>query len=243
MRDNTQEIQINHKEEAPARIKADREDRLNLRQKLSICIDPLNPDEHPSSCLINIVTEEIILNNDVITDDALELGIRQQKDFEAAFPDGFYKSLKKVTVSMNASRKSINIGDQKIVDTGVFYAHALSLHASQRDGSPSIELMLATELSPVATSMFDDHGNMTATQKSHLKNYLAIERSHKGIIKDSYFLDGCAVLWVVPWPASSNALVQDYIDSFRTHIYHYQHSADIYLIFERYTSSSIKEVI
>ena len=219
MRDNTQEIQINHKEAAPARIMADREDRLNLRQKLTICIDPLNPDEHPSSSLINIVTGEIILNKD-----ALELGIRQQKDFEAAFPDGFYEPLKKVTVSMNASRKSINTGDQKIVDTGDFYAHTLNLQASQWDGSPSIESMLATELSQVATSMFDDHGNMRAMQMSHLKNYLAIEKSHKDIIKDLYFLDGCAVLWVVPWPASRNALVQDYNDSFWTHIRHYQHS-------------------
>ena len=77
----------------------------------------------------------------------------------------------------------------------MFYAQALSLHASQWGESPSIKSMLATELSPVTTSMFDDHGNMISTQKSCLKNCLAIERSHESIIiKDSYFLDECAVL-------------------------------------------------
>ena len=84
---------------------------------------------------------------------------------------------------------------QKMIATGMFCAQALSLHASQWDGSPSIESMLATELSPVTTSMFDDHGNMISTQKSCLKKCLAIERSLKSmIIKDSYFLDECAVL-------------------------------------------------
>ena len=175
MRENLEQVQLKHNEEAPARMKADAQDRAVLRQKLAICINPLNPDEHPPSCLINIGTGENILNPEVNVDNALELGRKQQEEFEAAWPDEFYKPLKRVVVPMTANRKSIDVGGQKIVDTGVFYTRALGLHASQRDGSPSIESMLATELSPVATSMFDDKGHMRTTQKSHLKTELVVQ--------------------------------------------------------------------
>ena len=78
MRENLEQVQLKHKEEAPARIKADAQDRAVLRQKLAICINPLNPDEHPPSCLINIGTGENILNPEVNVDNALELGKKQQ---------------------------------------------------------------------------------------------------------------------------------------------------------------------
>ena len=240
MRENLEQVQLKHKEEAPARMKADAQDRAVLRQKLAICINPLNPDEHPTSCLINIGTGDNILNPEVNVDN--ELGKKQQKEFEAAWPDGFYKPLKRVVVPTTTNRKSIDVGGQKIVDTGVFYARALALHASQRDGSPSIESMLATELSPVATSMFDDKGHMRTTQKSHLKTELAVQKSHRGVKKDSYFLDGCALLWVVAWPGASNAVIQDYINAFRAHVRRYQETADVFLTFDRYIEGSIKEV-
>jgi hypothetical protein len=241
MREDPEEIQMNHKEEAPARIRTDRQDRLLLRQKLDVCISPLNHEEHPPESLINIVTGEVIINKEVNVDKAYELGKTQQQEFEAAWPDSFYKPLKRVAVTMTANRKSINVGGQKIVDTGVFYARALGLHSSQREGSPSIESMLATELSPVATSMFDDQGRMRTTQKSLLKNELAVQRSHRGVAKDSYFLDGCAILWVVAWPSAKNALVQDYIDAFRGHVRRYQEEADVFLVFDRYVDGSTKE--
>ena len=186
MRQNIEDIQLKHRGEAPARMKADAQDRLSLRQKLAICIHPLNPDEHPESSLINIVTGEIVQSEKVNVDRALELGKRQQKEFEAGWPDSFYKPLKRIVVPITADHKSIEVDGQKIIDTGVFYARALGLHASQREGSPSIESMMALELSPVATSMFDDQGHMRATQKSNLKNSLAVEgvtqMCHKGLL-------------------------------------------------------------
>ena len=44
---------------------------------------------------------------------------------------------------------------------------------------------------------------------------------------DSSFLDGCAVLWVVPWPTSST--VQDYLDRFRNYIHGRLKKTDVYL--------------
>lgn len=233
MRDSEDDIQMEHKEEASARIKIDMQDRLALREKLAICIDPLNPSEHPPSSLINIVTGEIIINSDVNVENALELGKEPHEGFVNAWPEAFYAPLKRVVVPMSASRKSIEVDGLKIIVTGVFYARALGLHGSQREGSPSIESMLATELSPVATSMSDDQGNMRSTQKSQLKSDLAIEKTNRGITIDSYFLDGCAVLWAVAWPSSRNAVVQDYIEAFRTHVRRYQELADVFLIFDR----------
>ena len=130
MREHTEEIQMHHKEEAPSRIRTDGQDRLFLRQSLAICINPLNHEEHPPESLINIVTGEVIINKEVNVDKAYELG-RRSNEFEAAWPDSFYKPLKRVAVPMTANRKSINVGGQKIVDTGVFYARALGLHLSR----------------------------------------------------------------------------------------------------------------
>ena len=50
------ESQNHHKEEKKARIKYDSEDRKVLRDKLELCIDPLNSEENAEN-LGNIVTE------------------------------------------------------------------------------------------------------------------------------------------------------------------------------------------
>ena len=47
------------------------------------------------------------------------LGKKRQEEFEAAWPDGFYKPLKRVVVPMTTNNKSINVGGQRVVDTGV----------------------------------------------------------------------------------------------------------------------------
>ena len=92
--------------------------------------------------------------------------------------------------------------------------------------------MLATELAPVATSMFDDAGNMRSTPKSVLKKEMALEKSGRGVQKSAIFLDGCAILWAVDFP-TGNATVQAYIDAFRMYVRRYQEASDVYLIFDR----------
>ena len=73
------------------------------------------------------------------------------------------------------------------------------------------------ELSHVSTSIVDDKVHTIITQKSHLKTELPFQKSHRGVKKNSYFLDGCALLWVVAWPGAGNAVIQDYTDAFRAH--------------------------
>ena len=53
------------------------------------------------------------------------------------------------------------------------------------------------------------------------------------------FLDGCAVLWVVPWPTSGN--VHDYLVRFRSYLHGHLAKSDVYLVFDRYIEGSTKE--
>ena len=47
-----------HKEEVPGILAPDANDRGSIQQKLEICIDPLNSDNHPDG-IANIVTDEL----------------------------------------------------------------------------------------------------------------------------------------------------------------------------------------
>ena len=60
MRQNTIDIQLKHRDEAPARIKADPQDRLSLRQALHLHLPTITPAKYPESTLINIVSGEMV---------------------------------------------------------------------------------------------------------------------------------------------------------------------------------------
>jgi hypothetical protein len=224
-------VQMNHKEEGTSRKKTDGIDCKALREKLALCINPLKPKEHASG-LVNIATGEVMMNDEINIDKALELGKLQQEEFEKGWPDTFHLPMKTKVVNWSSNKTGINVNGQKVVDTGIFYARALGLQASSREDAPSISDMLAMELAPVATSMFDVDGNMRTTTKSVLKTQLAVERSGRGLEKSAVFLDGCAVLWAVQYP-TGNVTLQSYIDVFRKHVRHYQKECDVYLIFDR----------
>ena len=55
---------------------------------------------------------------------------------------------------------------------------------------------------------------------------------------EAIFLDGCAVLWVIPWPMSGT--LQDYLDRFRDHIQKFLKKTDVYLVFDQYKADSTK---
>ena len=55
------------------------------------------------------------------------------------------------------------------------------------------------------------------------------------------FLDGCVVLYVVPWPISGT--VHDYLVRFRSYLHGYLAKSDAYLVFDRYIEGSTKEAI
>jgi hypothetical protein len=73
---------LTHKEERPARVLADAQDRQNIRDKLNACIDPLNPDVHPD-IIINIITGRIS-KYAVNVDKAVSVGRQQMYKSEIA---------------------------------------------------------------------------------------------------------------------------------------------------------------
>ena len=77
-----------HKEEGKSRIKSDGEDRRKIRDMLSTCISPLNPEEHPKES-VNIVTGKLATYV-VNVDRAHEIGCKQIVAFKSSIPDGFY---------------------------------------------------------------------------------------------------------------------------------------------------------
>ena len=84
--------QTSHKEETAARIKRDDQDRKALRDKLELCIDPLDPEQHPDG-LMNIVTGQVVNHSSVNVDKAQLLGKTQIESFERSWNGGFHDSI------------------------------------------------------------------------------------------------------------------------------------------------------
>ena len=229
--------QTTHKDETASAISADGKKREKIREKLSISIDPLDAEQHPVGLLVNIVTGEVMQNESINVDNALEIGEQQRQMFEYEWPESFHQTISKNVVTMTRDRRAVNVNGVHIIDTGIFYARAMGLHASGRTDF-DIAAMLATELAPIATSMFDDDGHFRTSTKADLKNSLKVETlTRNTTTRDvgSYFLDGCAVLWTVEWPTRGMPIVQDFINKFREHVTsRYLKYADVYLVFDRY---------
>ena len=234
------DAQSTHKEESPARIQQDSQDRTKLRHKLELCINPLKPDQHTDG-IINIATGQVINHPAINIDAAYELGKTAMEAFEQSLPGGFYKTIPKVVNTIGTLRKHIKDKESKIINTELIYVRAMALQNSDREIEP--QKLLSYELSSVPTSMFNEEGQMRpATTKSILKNALKVETSKRlsEVTLDAIFLDGCAVLWIIPWPTGP-ASVQDYIDRFRSYIDGQLKISNVYLLFDRYIKSSTKE--
>ena len=107
----------------------------------------------------------------------------------------------------------------------------MGLQSGQR--SLDADSIMAHELSPYQTSKFDADGQMReAKTKANLTNAIKVEVSSRDAENDvdASFLDGCAVLWVVPW--STSGTVQDYLDRFRCYMHGRLKKTD-YLVFDR----------
>ena len=77
-----------HKEEMLRRMIDDAKDRKAISDKLSRCIDPRNPADHPSA-LVNIVSG-LLATEAVNVDDAVTFGKEQWNNYESRLTDDFY---------------------------------------------------------------------------------------------------------------------------------------------------------
>ena len=102
--------------------------------------------------------------------------------------------------------------------------------------------LMSYELFSVSAAFFDDHGDMRLTSsKATLKNALKVETARRTQPRsiNVIVLDGCALLWVIPWPPSGSP-VQDFLDRFRKYLHKRLLQANVFLVFDHYVQSSTK---
>ena len=226
-----------HKEENPARVKSDGKDRQNIRAKLEMSTDPLDPNDHPDE-IMNIVSGRIAPSS-VNVDKSVEIGKAQMVLFEENWPSGFYATIPKQIVTMAVTLKSVRVGDNIVYDVNLVYSRVLGV---QQTRSINLTDVLKHELAPIPTSMFKDDGEMRiATTKSDLKKKLEVAVSSRTVDNvDVTVIDGCALLWSVHWPEKGT--VKDYVDNICEYLMRKVVHSDVYLTFDRYYDYSIKSV-
>ena len=232
MREDDIPSQTCHKEEMPGRMNSDSKDRKALREKVQMAVDPLDPEQHPREGLINIATGSVLIQPQINVEKSADIGKKQMKDFESGWPDSFHSTIPRKVTTMALTKKHLKVGEAEVFDTETIYARAMGLQSSPRALNTSI--LLSHELAPHPTAIFDEHGHMReAKSKANLKNALKVEVSGRAIESSvqAKFLDGCAVLWVIPWPM--NGTVQDFLNAFRKYVHNHHRRCDVYLVFDR----------
>ena len=234
--DKTQ-TKVTHKEEGKARIEADAKDRDGIRTKLEMCIDPIDPANHPEG-IVNIVTGKIG-KAEVNVQNSPHIGKEQMEAFERKWPEGFHGSIPKKVVTMSMGKQGVLVGDNKITDLNAIYARVIGLLSSSRE--IDIKHVLSHELAPVPTSMFTTDGMRIATNKSQLKKILQVEASCRKTDKTKVMvIDGSALLWVIHWPEAGT--VADYVSNVKECIKRLLKDYEVFLIFDRYRDYSTKSV-
>ena len=214
LKDGGHKIQITrHKEESAAQKASDDIDRQKIGEKLSLCTNPLDPDEHESG-IVNIITWKVCVHS-VNVDCAVDIGREQIEAFHSSWPDGFHGTISTKVKTLTVSRKKITVGPGSMFDTSLIYTRVMGIAASRE---LDLKQVFQHELAPVPTSMFKDNGDMRITKtKSTLKNKLQVKQPVRTVCKqpaslpEVTIIDGCALLWVISWP--SQGVVQDYIDN------------------------------
>ena len=226
-----------HKEENPARVKSDGIDRQNIRAKLAMFTDPLDPTNHPDE-IVNIASGRIAPSS-VNVDKSVEIGKALMVQFEDNWPSGFNTPIPKQIVTMAVAKKSVQVGEKDVYDVNLIYSQVLGL---QQTRSINLTDVLKHELAPIPTSMFKDDGEMRiASTKSDLKKKLQVGISSRIVAKvDATIIDGCALLWSVHWPEKGT--VKNYVDNFCEYVIGKALHSDVYLTFDRYYEYSIKSV-
>ncbi|KAL8571528.1 hypothetical protein ACOMHN_056823 [Nucella lapillus] len=130
--------------------------------------------------------------------------------------------------------------DTKAIDTGFIYARVLGITASSRE-PVSIETLFSHELAPLPTALFDETGDMRTTSKAVLKNKIKIVCGVRNKPSPSVVvLDGCAILWTVPWPAAP-AQVSAFINAAITTILRRADNTSVlHVVFDCYFELSTK---
>ena len=108
-------FQDHHKEESTARMISDKKDKEALKNKLEVCIHPLNPEVHPEQS-VNVANGTIEAS-EINVDQAARVGHSQMLDFEKALPSGFWTCIEGNIKIMAVMKKGISIGSKVLYNT------------------------------------------------------------------------------------------------------------------------------
>ena len=142
---------------------------------MELLIDHLDPELHQYG-LVNVVTGKVVVHPSVKVNNAAILGENQMETSEKSWPGGFHDTITKKIITMADNRKHIKVGEVKVFDTATIYARAMGLQSGQR--SLYADSIVAHELSPYPTAMFDAYGQTReAKTKANLENATKVELS------------------------------------------------------------------
>ena len=141
-----------------------------MKQSRPFSIDPLDTEQHQDG-LVNVVTGKDVVHPSVNVHNAAILGENQMGTFEKCWPGGFHDTITKKVVTMAVNRKDVTVGEVNVFDTDIIYARAMGLQSGQR--SLDADSIMAHELSPYPTSMFDADGQITYL--TYLSPWLLLE--------------------------------------------------------------------
>ena len=233
----THKSAVKHKEEEAGRIASDEKDRLQLRTKLQLCINPFDFNQHPSNAVVNIVTGKMFDVNRKSVCHALEISSKQLQDFESNFPESFRSPISKQVFQLGHEESKRSHSKNNLQDATNTFGRLL-LTAGEIDIDMKIVLQ-EHEFVPSAPALFHNDGRMRSCAKHELKKLLKVEVASRSLSPPMLqIVDGCALLRKVTW--ENNDLVRSFLHRFAKNIYHKLSCNDVSLIFDRYYDYSIK---
>ena len=210
---------------------------------MSTCIHPLDSEEHPDQ-LIN-VANGFLGPTFINVDQAIAIAGAQVVEFELSLPHGYWNAIEKRVKTMASGKKGTKVGSQAIYETELIFSRVMGLHATAIN--VDFKDVFCFELAALPTALFHDMGAMRmCSSKSELKNKSRVEISSRNAHQiNCTILDGCAIMWIVPWPSSSQtkaALVSDYVSAFKAYFKRQLEHGDVDLDFDKYMDFSTKSL-
>ena len=160
------------------------------------------------------------------------------QQFQKELPDGFRNTLttKVVLMTLAKDKKKKKKDKENSHNTDLIFSRVLLLLGTNQI---DFEDLFDFELAAVPTSLFEESGVARYPKnKSVLLNKLKVEESSRCIEPDATVIDGGDMLHKVHW--RPNDIVKDLVDGINHYVRMLMLNTDVYLIFDRYKTGSIK---
>ena len=160
------------------------------------------------------------------------------QQFQKELPDGFRNTLttKVVLMTLAKDKKKKKKDKENSHNTDLIFSRVLLLLGTNQI---DFEDLFDFELAAVPTSLFEESGVARYPKnKPVLLNKLKVEESSRCIKPDATIIDGGGMLHKVHWPP--NGVVKDLVNGIDHYVRMLMLNTDVYLIFDRYKTGSIK---